>query len=307
MNHKRSVACLIVALAVVVVHAGLLVPLPVLAQTTTDYFLHGSGGTANPPTVFLNTTTPTDTTAKYKDSTSVNFSGGNPWKEVGTWPTTPVPPAGTLTAVQPVHVWLGLKNSDDQGTKFDLLAELSKNGVVVTSGLTRCITGITRNPDLALEVTASFGSLASEPLNGTSDSLALKLSTRIGTNPDNTKCAGHNNAVGLRLYFDSTTRQARLGLTTGSNPTPTSLTPNPLTIVVGATGTLTATIAPAPTQAGNLTVSSDNPNVATVPASVPFTSNQTQVPIPVTAVGVGTAMITASLNGGSATSTVHVT
>jgi len=47
------------------------------AQGTADYFLHGSGGTANPPTLFLNLTAPTDTSVKYKDSTSVNFSSGN--------------------------------------------------------------------------------------------------------------------------------------------------------------------------------------------------------------------------------------
>jgi len=46
------------------------------AQSTTDYFLHGSGGTDNPPTLFLNPTAPTDTSVKYKDSTSVSFSGG---------------------------------------------------------------------------------------------------------------------------------------------------------------------------------------------------------------------------------------
>lgn len=39
-------------------------------------------------------------------------------------------------------------------------------------------------------------------------------------------------------------------------PTPTGLTPNPLNLTTGATGTLTATIAPAPTTAGSLTVTS---------------------------------------------------
>ena len=48
------------------------------------------------------------------------------------------------------------------------------------------------------------------------DVLSLKVSTRIGTNPDNTKCAGHNNAVGLRLYYDSTGQASRLDATIGS-------------------------------------------------------------------------------------------
>ena len=52
---------------------------------------------------------------------------------------------GLLTAASPAHLWIGLKNGDDQGTQFDLKVELSKNGTVVASGLQRCITGVTRN------------------------------------------------------------------------------------------------------------------------------------------------------------------
>ncbi len=192
---------------------GIALDQPTSAQTTPDFFLRGAGADANPPTIFLDTTAPTATTAKYKDSTSINFSGGNPWKEVGTWPADQTLTSGTLSALTDLHVWLGLKNSDDQGTNFDLLAELYKNGVLVTSGLTRCITGVTRNPDLAKEATATFASFSAVTFNGTTDQLSLKVWTRIGTNPDNTKCAGHSNAVGLRLYFDATSRPARFGAT----------------------------------------------------------------------------------------------
>src|SRR5712691_2669327 len=118
---------------------------PAYAQSTPNFFLHGTGANANPPTLSLDTTAPTATTAKYKDSTSINFSGGNPWKAIGTWPADPTLTTGTLTALSDLHVWLGLQNSDDQGTNFDLLAEIYRNGVLVTSGLTRCITGVTRN------------------------------------------------------------------------------------------------------------------------------------------------------------------
>ncbi|TMI96014.1 MAG: hypothetical protein E6H01_14115 [Bacillati bacterium ANGP1] len=108
--------------------AGLIWALSAFSQTSSDFFLHGSGGTANPPTLFLDRAAPVATTEKFKDSPSVNFSGGNPWKEVGTWPAQPALTNGTLTALSPVHVWLGLQNSNDQGTNFDLLAEVFKNG-----------------------------------------------------------------------------------------------------------------------------------------------------------------------------------
>jgi YD repeat-containing protein len=89
--------------------------------------------------------------------------------------------------------------------------------------------------------------------------------------------------------------------------TPASLTPNPLTLTVGATGTLTATLAPTPTISGTLTLSSGTPSIASVPASVAFTAGQASVPIPVTAVDVGSSQITVSANGGSVSSTVQIT
>lgn len=89
-------------------------------------------------------------------------------------------------------------------------------------------------------------------------------------------------------------------------PTPTTLTPNPLNLTGGSSGTLTATIAPAPTTAGSLTVTSSTPGVATVPSSVAFAINQTSIAIPVTAIAVGNAQITATLNDGSVSATVDV-
>jgi hypothetical protein len=50
----------------------------------------------------------------------------------------------------------------------------------------------------------------------------LRVSTRIGTNPDGSKCAGpggsHNSAVGLRLYYDSASRASRFDATIAPNP-----------------------------------------------------------------------------------------
>ena len=136
----------------------------------------------------------------------------------GTWAAQPALTAGLLPSLSGLHAWVGLKNSDDIGTKFDLRAELSKNGILVASGAARCLTGTTGNPALAKEVTVLLGPFQSVEFNGTTDTLSLKLLTRIGTNPDDTKCIGpggsHNSAAGLRMYFDGESNSSQFGAVT---------------------------------------------------------------------------------------------
>jgi RHS repeat-associated protein len=270
---------------------------PALAQTSTDFFLHGIGPDNNPPTLVLGPTAPTAATAKFRDSTSVNFSGGNPWKEIGTWPAAASLTVGTLTALSDLHVWLGLKNSDDQGTQFDLQAEVLKNGTVLSTGLTRCITGIVRNANQAKEATVAFGSVPATQFNGTSDQLAVKISTRIGTNPDDSKCPGHNNTAGLRLYFDATTRNARFDATIATQQTPTITSFTPTEGPVGTSVTITGTnFDPVP---ANNTVTF-NGVTATVTAAT-ATSLTTTV-----SAGATTGPITVTTTGGTGTSTGHL-
>jgi hypothetical protein len=61
-----------------------------------------------------------------------------------------------LTSLDDLHVWLGLKNSDDIGTRFDLRAEVLVNGESLASGETLCITNITRNASLVKEIAVVF-------------------------------------------------------------------------------------------------------------------------------------------------------
>src|SRR5258706_11532431 len=187
---------------------------PTQTITATNLYLHGTGTTANPATLFLDSTVPTTTTTKYKDSTGINFSSGNAWKEVGTWTAAASQTSGQLTSLSDLHVWLGLKNSDDQGTRFDLRAEVYRNGVLISSGQTLCITDITRNETQAKEAVVSFGTFNPISMNGTTDSLSVKILTRVGTNTSRALCGGHGSAVGLRLYFDSTTRPAKFSTVT---------------------------------------------------------------------------------------------
>ena len=106
-------------------------PIPI-----TIFYLHGSGGAVSPPTLFLDALTPSNTTAKYKDSASIKFNSGTLWKEVGTWPAAPALSTGSVIASSSLHAWIGLKSSDDQGTNFDLRVEVYQNGVLVASGET---------------------------------------------------------------------------------------------------------------------------------------------------------------------------
>jgi YVTN family beta-propeller protein len=182
-------------------------PPPPPPPSTTVYYLHANG-----MTLTLDPSAPTATTPKYADSASVSFAGGNPWKAIGTWSAVPSASSRTLLSLSDLHAWLGLRSSDDQGTQFDLRAEVARNGVPVGSSTTRCITGVTRNPDLAKEVTAAFDAFAPVPV-AAGDVVSLKLSTRIGTNSDGSKCSGHASAIGLRTYFDAVSRAARFSAT----------------------------------------------------------------------------------------------
>ncbi len=181
--------------------------------TAESFYMHGIGPNNNPPVLLLDSTALTASTAKYKDSTGVNFNGGNPWEEIGTWITAPTVTNGELSTLEDLHVWLGLKNSDDQGTRFDVRAELYKNGTLIASGETHCIQGITRNANNALESVVTFEPFAAQTFDGLTDVLSLKVLTRIGTNGSGGFCGGHSNAVGLRLYFDSITRPSRFEAT----------------------------------------------------------------------------------------------
>ena len=176
-------------------------------------FLHGSGGTANPPTLALSTLGPAGTTAKYQDSPALAFANGDPWVAVGTWTSPPGLGSGTLSALGAAQMWLGLKNSDDIGTNFDLRVEAYKNGTLVTAGQTLCVQGVTRNADLAKAVTVAFPSVAATTFDGVADILSLKVLTRIGTTAAGAACGGHANAVGLRLYFDAASRNAQFAAT----------------------------------------------------------------------------------------------
>ena len=170
-----------------------LTELPVQNST---FYLHGVD-----PALSLDGVAPTGIVARYKDSPSVNRTA---FKEIGTW--TYVVPSGMTLQIYPLTalcVWVGLQNSDDQRTCFDLRAELLKGGTRIASGETRNIQGVTHNPDLAKEVVVAFGTISDRYLTS-GDVVSLRILTKV------TATGGHSSAVGLRLYYDAVSRASKL-------------------------------------------------------------------------------------------------
>jgi hypothetical protein len=144
---------------------------------------------------------------------SWSFAGSEPGCNGGPPPCRPVLVVNyaqhLVTALEPSRLWIGLKNSDDQGTRFDMRTEVYVNDALVSEGLIRCITGLTRNANKATEVTIPFDPIADSVPAASGDVVSLRVLARIGTNPDDTKCPGHNSAAGVRLYYDSASRPSR--------------------------------------------------------------------------------------------------
>jgi hypothetical protein len=126
-----------------------------------------------------------------------------------------------LSALSPAHLWLGLKNGDDYPVAVDVRVELLKNNVLVSAGLTRCVTGTVRDPAKAKEVVVPFAAFAGVAV-GLGDVLTLRVLTRVGTLPDDTRCTGalatHSSAVGLRLYYDGAATPSRFDATIDPDP-----------------------------------------------------------------------------------------
>lgn len=101
--------------------------------------------------------------------------------------------------------WIGLQNSDDTGTNFDMKAEIAKNGSLVAQGEAKYITGVNRNPDFAKEVTVFIVGLADD-IFVTGDAVTMRVLTKVAD------LGGHGSAVGVRFYYDAVNRAARMSV-----------------------------------------------------------------------------------------------
>jgi hypothetical protein len=115
-----------------------------------------------------------------------------------------------LVTLSPAKIWVGLKNSDDAGIKFDLLAEVYKDSSLVTSGELDSVAGGGSGFNNAHLQTISFNSFS--PIDFPSGSnLKIKVSVRNA-------CTGsaHNSGT-ARLWFNDSAADSHFDATIGTN------------------------------------------------------------------------------------------
>src|SRR4029077_16166740 len=105
-----------------------------------------------------------------------------------------------MTAVGPANVWIGLKNSDDVGTRFDLLAEVLKNGTVIGSGQVNSVSGGSSGFNNAILDIINM-TLSNAVAFNQGDTLSFRLSVRVAT-------TGHRSGT-ARLWFNDGAANSR--------------------------------------------------------------------------------------------------
>jgi hypothetical protein len=113
-----------------------------------------------------------------------------------------------LISVGPTAVWIGLKTSDDVGTKFDLLAEILKNGAVVGSGQLNDVPGGSSGFNNAVQRTINQTLVGSTQYFCPSDNLSFRLSVRVAAS------SSHNGGT-ARLWFNGGVANSRFTGTIG--------------------------------------------------------------------------------------------
>jgi len=114
--------------------------------------------------------------------------------------------ASVVTSAGPASIWLGLKDSDDVGIRFDLLVEVLKKGVVVGSGRLNDVPGGSSGFKNAVSRVISVA-LGGPVTYQRADMLALRLSVRIAS-------TGLRHRSGTaRLWLNDPAANTRVSLT----------------------------------------------------------------------------------------------
>jgi len=114
-------------------------------------------------------------------------------------------------ALNPAKIWIGLKNSDDVGIRFDLLAEVYKGGTLVGSGQTNSVAGGSSGFNNAKLDTIPLSLIT--PVDFPAGSiLSIKLYVRNA-------CAGSSkNSGAARLRYNDTAANSQVSVTFGRLP-----------------------------------------------------------------------------------------
>jgi hypothetical protein len=116
--------------------------------------------------------------------------------------------SSAITAIGPADVWIGLKNSDDVGTKFDLLAEVLQNNVVIGSGQINDVSGGSSGFNNAVQRTIAMA-LSGSGGSCSGGTLSFRLSVRIA--------ASSSHVTGTaRLWFNDSAANSRFDATIGT-------------------------------------------------------------------------------------------
>ena len=117
--------------------------------------------------------------------------------------------ASKLNSLSPAHEWIGLKNSDDVGTNFDLKAEVFRNGTLVGSGELDNQPGGSSGFNNAKDrvITLALSNPGVDTICS-GESLSIKLSARVTTT------GGHNTGT-LRLWYNDAQANTRFDANIG--------------------------------------------------------------------------------------------
>ena len=112
-------------------------------------------------------------------------------------------PASVTVFIEAAQIWVGLKNNDDVGTRFDLKAEVFKNGLVIGSGQVDNVPGGSSGFNNAVLDVVPLA-LPSSVHMTSGDTLSIRLSVRAGA-------TGHRSGT-ARLWFGDSATSSRFGV-----------------------------------------------------------------------------------------------
>ena len=122
----------------------------------------------------------------------------------------PTPTPIQLTSLSPAKVWVGVKNSDDIGIKFDLKAEVYKDNTLISSGEIDSVSGGSSGFAHAQLGTIPFNTFSPIDLSSGSQ-LSIKIYARNA-------CSGSGKNSGTaRLWYNDSQANSRFNATIAAN------------------------------------------------------------------------------------------